>query len=50
MCEEFLEALQPWYYDNAGTAGKALPNSQCLDSLVLFGPPYNYFPKPGKSY
>ncbi len=50
MREEFPEALQPWYCDNAGAAGKALPNAQCLDFLVKFGPPYGYFPKPGKSY
>ncbi len=50
MREEFPEALQPWYYNNAGTAGKELPNAQCLDFLVKFGPPYGYFPKPGKSY
>jgi hypothetical protein len=34
MHEEFPEALQPWYCDNAGTAGKILPNAQCLDFLV----------------
>jgi hypothetical protein len=50
MSEEFPEALQPWYCDNAGVAGKALPNAQCLDFLVKFGPPYGYFPEPGKSY
>jgi hypothetical protein len=50
MGEEFPEALQPWYCDNAGAAGKALPNSLCLDFLVKFGPPYGYFPEPGKSY
>jgi hypothetical protein len=50
MREEFPEALQPWYCNNAGAAGKALPNAQCLHFLVKFGPPYGYFPKPGKSY
>jgi hypothetical protein len=50
MHEEFPEALQPWYCNNAGAAGKAFPNAQCLDFLVKFGPPYGYFPKPGMSY
>jgi hypothetical protein len=50
MHEEIPEALQPWYCDNAGAAGKALPNAQCLDLLVKFGSPYGYFPKPGKLY
>ncbi len=50
MREEFPEALQPWYCDNAGMAGKALPNAQCLNFLVKFGPPYGYFPEPRKSY
>ncbi len=48
--EEIPEALQLWYCDNAGAAGKAMPNDQCLDFHVKFGPPYGYFPKPGKSY
>jgi hypothetical protein len=50
MCEEFPEALQPWYCDNAGMAGKVLSNAHCLDVLVKFGPPYGYFSKPDKSY
>ncbi len=50
MREEFPEALQPCYCNDAGAAGKALPNAQCLNFLVKFGPPYGYFPKPGKSY
>ncbi len=50
MHEEFPEALQPWYCDNAGAAGKALTNAQCRDFLVKFGPPYGYFPEPGKLY
>ncbi len=50
MYEEIPEALQPWYCNNAGAAGKALPNAQCLNFLVKFSPPYGYFPKPGKSY
>jgi hypothetical protein len=29
MRKEFPEALQPWYCNNAGMAGKALPNAQC---------------------
>jgi hypothetical protein len=44
------EALQPWYCNDAGAAGKALPNTQCLNFLVKFGPPYGYFPEPSKSY
>ncbi len=40
--------MQPWYCNDAGAAGKALPNAQCLDFLVKFGPSYSYFPKPGK--
>jgi hypothetical protein len=36
--------------DNAGAAGKALPNVRCLDFLVKFGPTYGYFPEPSKLY
>ena len=43
MREMIPEALQPWYCDNAGAAGKALPNARCLDFLVKFGPQYGYF-------
>ncbi len=50
MRETIPEALQPWYCDDAGAAGKALPNARCLDFLVKFGPQYGYFPEPGKSY
>jgi hypothetical protein len=50
MREAVPEALQPWYCDDAGAAGRALPNAQCLDFLVKFGPAYGYFPKPGKSH
>jgi hypothetical protein len=50
MRKTIPKALQPWYCDNAGAAGKMLPNAQCLDFLVKFGPQYGYFPKPGKSY
>ena len=50
MCETIPKALQPWYCDDAGAAGKALPNARCLDFLVKFGPQYGYFPEPGKSY
>jgi hypothetical protein len=38
MCKEIPEALQPWYCNDAGAAGKALSNAQCLDFLVKFGP------------
>ena len=27
MCEAIPKALQPWYCDDAGAAGKALPNA-----------------------
>ncbi len=50
MREAISEALQPWYCDDTGAAGKALPNACCLDFLVKFGPQYGYFPEPGKSY
>ncbi len=40
MRKEIPEALQLWYCDDAGVAGKALPNAQCLDFLVKFGPSY----------
>jgi len=50
MRETIPEALQPWYCDDAGAAGEALPNARCLDFLVKFGPQYGYFPEPGKSY
>ncbi len=47
MCKTIPEALQPWYCNNAGTAGMALPNACCLDFLVKFKPQYGYFFKPG---
>jgi hypothetical protein len=50
MREAIPEALQLWYCNNAGTAGKAMPNAWCLDFLVKFGPPYGYFPEPYKSH
>jgi hypothetical protein len=50
MRETIPKALQPWYCDDAGAAGKALPNARCLNFLVKFGPQYVYFPEPGKSY
>jgi hypothetical protein len=50
MHKTILEALQPWYCNDAGAAGMALPNACCLDFLVKFGPQYGYFPKPSKSY
>jgi hypothetical protein len=50
MRKEIPEALQPWYCNIAGAAGKALPNAQCLDFLMKFGPSYGYFPEPGKSH
>jgi hypothetical protein len=50
MRKTIPEALQPWYCNDAGAAGKALPNARCLDFLVKFGPQYGYFPEPGKSY
>jgi hypothetical protein len=50
MREAIPEALQPWYCDDAGAAGRALPNARCLDFLVKFGPTYGYFPEPGKSH
>ncbi len=50
MREMIPEALQPWYCDNAGGAGKAVPNARYLDFLMKFGPQYGYFPEPGKLY
>ncbi|KAL3826902.1 hypothetical protein ACHAXA_000870, partial [Cyclostephanos tholiformis] len=50
MQEAIPKALQPLFCDNAGAAGKALPNSHCLDFLMKFGPSYGYFPEPGKSH
>jgi hypothetical protein len=50
MHKTISEALQPWHCNNAGAAGMALPNAQCLDFLVKFGTQYGYFPKPGKFY
>ncbi|KAL3826410.1 hypothetical protein ACHAXA_008618 [Cyclostephanos tholiformis] len=40
MREAIPDALQPWYCDDAGMAGKALPNARCLDFLVKCGPAY----------
>ena len=50
MREAIPDALQPWYCDDAGAAGKAMPNARCLDFLMKFGPAYGYFPEPGKSH
>jgi len=50
MREAIPDALQPWYCDDAGAAGEALPNARCLDFLVKFGPAYGYYPEPRKSY
>ncbi len=50
MHEVIPEALQPWYCDDAGAAGRAEPNARCLDFLVKFGPKNGYFPEPGKLY
>ncbi len=44
------KALQPWYCNDTGTAGKAVTNAQCLDFLLKFGPTYGYFSEPSKSY
>ena len=46
MREIIPEAVQSWYCDDAGAAGKALPNARCLDFLVKFGPQYGYFSVP----
>jgi hypothetical protein len=50
MREGIPKALQPWYCDYPGVAGKALPNACCLNFLMKFGPQYGYFPEPGRSY
>jgi hypothetical protein len=50
MRETIPEALQPWYCNNAGAAGMALPNACCLDFLMKFGLYYGYFPEPSKLY
>ncbi len=42
MREAIPDALQPWYCDDAGAAGEALPNARCVDFLVKFGPVYGY--------
>ena len=36
--------------DDAGAAGKTLPNAHCLDFLVKFGLQCGHFPEPGKSH
>jgi hypothetical protein len=50
MQEAIPKALQPWYCNDTGAAGKALSNARCLDFLMKFGPAYGYFSKPGKSH
>jgi hypothetical protein len=50
MCNSIPKALQLWYCNDAGVAGKAVPNARCLDFLVKFGPTYGYFPEPSKLY
>jgi hypothetical protein len=44
MRDAIPEALRLWYCNDAGIAGKAVPNAWCLDFLVKFGPTYGYFP------
>ncbi len=46
MRETIPEALQQWCCNDAGAAGKALPNAQCLDFLVKFGPQLGTSPSP----
>ena len=50
MHDAIPEALQPWYCNDAGAAGKAVPNARCLDFFVKFGPTCGYFPEPSKLY
>jgi hypothetical protein len=47
MRETVPDALQPWYCNNEGSAGMALPNAHFLYFLVKFGPQYGYFPALG---
>ena len=36
VSEAIPRALQPWYCDDAGVAGKAMPNAKCLDCHAKF--------------
>ena len=38
MWEVVTKTHQLWYWEKAGTAEKALPNSPCLNFFVKFGP------------
>ena len=44
------DALQPWFADDSGAAGKAVHAVECLECLVINGPGQGYFPEPAKSY
>ena len=50
MRAEIPEALQPWFADDSGSAGRANDNARCLKYLCVHGPQYGYFPEPEKSW
>ena len=54
LCEKMRqavpEALQPWYADDAGAAGKARAGARCLEYLVEHGPKYGYYSEVEKSW
>ena len=50
MREEVPEVLQPWYADDAATAGPARANARCLRFLMEKGPVYGYHPEPEKGF
>ena len=50
MHQVILQALQPWYANNAAAAGEACWNVACMNYLVRFGPRYGYFMEPAKSH
>ena len=50
MRTEISHALQPWFADDPGAAGKAEAYAQCLKYLVRHDPQYGYYPEPAKSW
>ena len=44
------EALQPWFANDAGAAGKAKYNAACMVYLDIHGPQFGYYLEQAKSW
>ena len=47
---EIPQALQPWFSDNPGGAGKAKLNAECMEYFVIHGPQVGYYLEQKKSW